>query len=66
MTPNANKIIGEYQCGFRRNRSNVDHIFRIWQILENKWEYNMDVCQTFLDFEEAYDYKKGIPLRYAN
>ena len=27
MTPYANEIIGEYQCGFRRNRSTVDHIF---------------------------------------
>ena len=25
-------IIGEYQCGFRRNRSTVDHIFSILQI----------------------------------
>ena len=34
MTPYANAIIGEYQCGFRRNRSTVDHIFSIWIILE--------------------------------
>ena len=29
MTPYANEIIGEYQCGFRRNRSTVDHIFEM-------------------------------------
>jgi hypothetical protein len=26
MSLNANEIIGEYQCGFRRNKSIVDHI----------------------------------------
>ena len=54
MTPYANEIIGEYQYGFRRNRSTVDHIFSIRQILEKKWEYNKDVCQQFIDFEKAY------------
>ena len=39
MTLFVNKIIGEYQCGFSRNRSIVDHIFRIRQILEKKLEY---------------------------
>ena len=53
MTPYANEIIGEYQCGFRRNRSTVDHIFSIRQMLEKKWEYNKDVCQLFIDFEKA-------------
>ena len=55
MTPYANEIIGEYQCGFRRNRSTVDHIFSIWLIFEKKWEYNKDVCQLFIDFENTYD-----------
>ena len=56
MTPYENEIIGEYQCDLRRNRSTVDHIFSIRQILEKKWEYNKDVRQLFTDFEKAYDY----------
>ena len=55
MTPYANEIMGEYQCGFRRNRSTVDHIYSIRQILEKKWEYSKVVCELFLDFEKAYD-----------
>ena len=43
ITPYANEIIGEYQCGFRRNRLTVDHVFSIQQILEKKWEYNKEV-----------------------
>ena len=55
ITPYTNAIIGAYQCGFRRNRSTVDHIFSTRQILEKKWEYNKDVSQLFIDFEKAYD-----------
>ena len=66
MTPYANEIIEEYQCVFRTNISTIDHIFSIRQILKKKWEYNKDLCQLFIDFEEAYDYKKRIPVRYSN
>ena len=43
ITPRANEIIGEFQCGFWMNRSTVDHIFRIRQILDKKW----DTIRTF-------------------
>ena len=33
MTPYSNEIIGDYECGFRRNRSSVDDICSIRQIL---------------------------------
>ena len=63
MTPYANEIIGEYQCGFSTNRTTVDHIFSIRQILEKKWEYNNEVvCQLFIDFEKASDSIKREPL----
>ena len=34
LIPYATEIIGDHQCGFRRNRSSIDHIFCIRQILE--------------------------------
>ena len=40
LIPYAKEIIGDHQCGFRRNRSTIDHIFCIRQIIEKKWEYN--------------------------
>ncbi|PSN48471.1 hypothetical protein C0J52_11717 [Blattella germanica] len=40
LTLFIDKIIGDHQCGFRRNRSTIDQIFSIRQILEKKWEYN--------------------------
>jgi len=40
LTPYAEEIIGNHQCGFRRNRSTIDHIFCIHQVLEENWEHN--------------------------
>jgi hypothetical protein len=55
LTPYVNEIIGDHQFGFRRNRSTMDQIFYIRQILEKKWEYNGMVHQLFIDFRKAYD-----------
>jgi hypothetical protein len=35
--------------------STTDHIFRIHQILEKKWEYIETVDQFFIDLKKAYD-----------
>jgi hypothetical protein len=51
----VNEIIGDHQCGLRRNRSTTDQIFYIRQILEKKWEYNGTVHQLFIDIKEAYN-----------
>jgi hypothetical protein len=34
--PYVNEIIGDYQCGIRRNRFTTDQIFYIRQIVEKK------------------------------
>jgi len=54
LIPYAKEIIGDHQCGFRRNRSTIDHIFCIRQILEKKWKYNEEVHQLFIGFKNAY------------
>ena len=54
LTPYAEEIIGDHQCGFRHKSTN-DLIFCICQILEKKWEYNEAVHQLFIDFRNAYD-----------
>jgi hypothetical protein len=55
LTPCAEEIIGDHQCGFLCNRSTSDHIFSIHQVLEEKWEYNEAVHQLFMDFKKTYD-----------
>jgi len=49
------EIIGDHQCDFRRNRSTIDHIFCIRQMLEKKLEYNEEVYRLFIDFKKAYE-----------
>ena len=53
LTPYAEEIIGDHQCGFQRNRSTADHILCIRQIPEKKWEYSEAVHQLFIDFKKA-------------
>ena len=43
------------QGGFQSNRSTIDHIFCIRQILKKKLEHNKTVHQLFIDFKKAYD-----------
>jgi len=45
LIPYAKEIIGDHQCGFRRNRLTIDHIFLIRQMREKKWECNEEVHQ---------------------
>jgi hypothetical protein len=55
LSPYVDEIIGNHQCGFRRNRSTTDQIFSIHQILKKKLEYDETVHQLFIDFKKAYD-----------
>ena len=55
LIPYAKEITGDHQCGFRRNRSNIVHIFCIRKILEKKLEYHEEVLLLFIDFKKAYD-----------
>jgi hypothetical protein len=55
LTPYAEEIVGDHQCGFQHNRSTTNQIFYNQQILEKKWEFNGTVQQLFIDFKKAYD-----------
>jgi hypothetical protein len=52
VTPYADGIMGDQQCGFHRKRSTSDQIFYIRQILEKKWEYDYTVHHLFFIFHE--------------
>jgi uncharacterized protein YbcI len=60
LNPYAEEILGDYQCGFRRDRSTTDQIFALKNILEKCYEYNSTLHQLFIDFKQAYDSELGI------
>ena len=41
-------VLGEYQCGFRKNRNTSDQIFIIRQIMEKHYEHNQELHIFFL------------------
>jgi hypothetical protein len=55
LTPYAEEITGDHQCGIRHNTLPTNHIFCICHILETKWEYHEAVHQLFTDSKKAYD-----------
>jgi len=55
FTPYAEKINGDHQCRFLHNRSTINYIFYIHQILDKKWEYNETVHQLFIHLKKADD-----------
>ena len=55
LIPYAKEIIGDHQCGFRCNRSTIDHIFCIRQILGEKMGMQWRSSSALIDFKKAYD-----------
>ncbi|KAI5718850.1 hypothetical protein M8J76_001122 [Diaphorina citri] len=55
LKPLAEDILGDYQCGFRGNRSTTDNIFAVKMVNEKMWEFNRSVQYLFVDFSKAYD-----------
>ncbi|KAL4084268.1 hypothetical protein QTP88_028093 [Uroleucon formosanum] len=55
IKPRTEELLGDYQCGFRQNRSTTDQIFNLRQIFQKAWEYDNNLCVLFVDFKKAYD-----------
>jgi len=47
--------VGNYQSGFRKNKSTTDHIFVIRQIMKKSYEFAKDLHMVFIDYKQAYD-----------
>jgi len=40
---------------FRPNRSTIDNTFMVRQMLENCYEYNIELHNIFVDYSQAFD-----------
>ena len=49
------RLISEYQCGFRRGRSTLDHLVRFEAFLRNTFIRKQHAIAVFFDLEKAYD-----------
>jgi len=55
IKPYTEKIIRDYQNGFRDGRSVIDNIFVLKIINTKIWQYNQSVQYTVIDFQKSYD-----------
>ena len=55
LQPFSEATTGEYQSGFRNDRSTMDQLFSIRQVMEKCREFSIVLHHLFVDFETAYD-----------
>lgn len=52
---NNNKVLNEYQAGFRKNYSTADNIYSLSSIVHLKYAENKKTYAFFVDFKAAFD-----------
>ena len=55
IKPYTEKVMEDYQNGFRDGRYVIDNVFALKIISEILWEYNQCVQYLFIDFKKVYD-----------
>ena len=55
IKPYIEKVMGDYQNGFRDGKSVIDNIFALRIINKKLLEYKQSVQYSFIDFQKAYD-----------
>ena len=58
----TNKLLNQFQSGFRRGRSTTDHLIRLESLVRDAFVRGNHVVSIFFDLEKAYDttWKYGI------
>ena len=51
----TNSILSDAQCGFRKGRSTIDHIFTLHAAIQKQFVNNAKLYVAFIDFRKAYD-----------
>ena len=50
-----NNITGEFQAGFKKDYSTVDHMFTLLAMVQKQFSLNRKLYVAFIDFEKAFD-----------
>ena len=61
----AQGLVSNDQCGFRKHRNSVDHVLTLDSVIRASWSKNRHVGAVFFDIEAAYDtaWRHGILLK---
>lgn len=51
----TDEVVGDYQSGFRKNKSKTDHILIIRKVMEKRYEFANDLHMIVVDYKKAYD-----------
>lgn len=49
-----NPYVSDFQCGFRKDKLTVDHIFALMQIIVKHYKFDIDLHLIFIDYKQAY------------
>ena len=61
-----NGLLAKQQCGYRSNRSTVDHLVRIETFIKDAFIHNQHLVAVFCDLQKAYDTTwKRYPPRFT-
>ena len=50
-----NGLLAKQQCGYRSNRSTVDHLVRLETFIRDAFIHNQRLVAVFFDLQKAYD-----------
>ena len=58
----TNKLLTDILCGFRKQRSTIDHLVRLESFIRDAFINKQHAVSIFFDLEKAYDttWKHGI------
>ena len=50
-----NGLLAKQQCGYRSNRSTVDHLVRLETLIRDAFIHNQHLVAVFFDLQKVYD-----------
>jgi len=55
INPYVYEIVGDYQSGFKKGKSTLDHIFTLRQIMTKFYEFEKELHLICIDYKQAYN-----------